>query len=69
MADFDIREGVVTLECAEAVVGDVSLTFIDGKTQQPVESPRTRPEVILRHITTAPGACARDRVCASACLL
>ncbi|KAF5835670.1 surface antigen-domain-containing protein [Dunaliella salina] len=55
VTDFDIHDGIVSLECAEATVGDVKLTFIDGKTQQPVESPRTRPEVILRHMTTAPG--------------
>eukprot|EP00967_Tisochrysis_lutea_P046814 scaffold56974_cov30-Tisochrysis_lutea.AAC.1 len=60
VTDFDIRDGVVSLECAEALVGDVKLTFIDGKTQQPVESPRTRPEVILRHMTTAPGCVLED---------
>lgn len=55
VTNFDFQDGVVSIECAEAVVGGISLAFQDAQSQ-PVEKPRTRKEVIVRHITTKPGA-------------
>ncbi len=45
VTDFDISDGVLRVQCAEAVVGRIDLHFIDPKTQLPVEKPKTRTEV------------------------
>lgn len=45
VSDFDVKEGVIRLECAEARVGSIKLDFIDPETQKPKAKPRTKPEV------------------------
>ena len=35
MSDFDIRDGMVNIDVAEAVVGRIDLRFLDAKTQLP----------------------------------
>ena len=54
--DFGVSDGVIRVDCAEVVVGRIALNFIDPKTQQPRDKPRTRPEIILRHLTTKSGS-------------
>ncbi|GAX81347.1 hypothetical protein CEUSTIGMA_g8778.t1 [Chlamydomonas eustigma] len=55
VTDFDFKEGILRIQCAEAVVGSIDLQFIDPQTQLPREKPRTRPEIIRRHLQTEPG--------------
>ncbi|GLC64066.1 hypothetical protein PLESTF_000114600 [Pleodorina starrii] len=57
VSDYTFEDGQLQLQCAEAVVGSVTLRFLDPATGQPREGqPRTRPHVVRRHLTTQPGA-------------
>ena len=68
VSDFNITDGLVHIECAEAKVGQIELVMIDPKTSQPNPSSRTRPEVVLRHLATTTGqAYNLKQVCACVC--
>ena len=56
VVDFGVSDGIIRVDCAEVVVDRIALNFIDPKTQKPREKPRTRPEIILRHLTTKSGS-------------
>ena len=51
----DMENGVVDLQFSEMVVNAVNLRFMDRKTGETKEEGATRPEVILRQLTTRPG--------------
>ena len=51
----DMENGVVDLQFSEMVVNAVNLRFTDRKTGEIKEGGATRPEVILRQLTTRPG--------------
>eukprot|EP00798_Chlamydomonas_sp_ICE-L_P005350 gene5350-5663_t len=44
VTDFDLRDGIVYIDLAEAVVGRIDLRFIDGKTLETKEKPSTKTE-------------------------
>ncbi|GIL91181.1 hypothetical protein Vretimale_18825 [Volvox reticuliferus] len=56
VSDYTFDQGQLQLQCAEAVVGSITLRFLDPKTGQPAARPRTRPHIVTRHLATKPGA-------------
>ncbi|PNW78727.1 hypothetical protein CHLRE_09g388097v5 [Chlamydomonas reinhardtii] len=55
VSDYTFEGGQLQLQCAEAVVGSVTLRFLDAASGQPKAKTRTRPHIITRHLTTKPG--------------
>ena len=56
-AQTDVAErehGLVDVQLTEMMVGNINLRFLDRKTGEAKEG-ATRPDVILRHISTRPG--------------
>ncbi|CAG9465111.1 unnamed protein product [Pedinophyceae sp. YPF-701] len=54
VADVEMVRGVAELRIAEVAVGKVGLRFLKAGSGEPVRG-RTRPEIIMRHVTTKPG--------------
>ena len=52
---MDMENGLVDLKFSEMVVNNVNLRFMDRKTGESKEEGATRPEVIMRQLTTRPG--------------
>lgn len=50
-----MENGVVDLQFSEMIVNAVNLRFMNSKTGETKEEGATRPEVILRQLTTRPG--------------
>ena len=61
VSGYNFEDGIINLRCAEASVDSISLKFIkstkngDVVTPETNEKPRTRPQVVLRHLTTKKG--------------
>lgn len=56
VVDVELGAGdVAQVKLAEAVVNRIALRFVDSKTGEAREEGRTRPEVVLRQLTTRPG--------------
>ncbi len=56
IVDADLSEGgVCELRVTEAVVARLAVRTLSKETGEPVATPRTRPEVITRALTTRPG--------------
>lgn len=55
VVDFTVDNGQVQLSIGEAEVNSVNLQFIDPKTGGVKEQGATKPEVITRYLTIAPG--------------
>lgn len=54
--DVGMGQGdVATIKLAEATVNRITLRYIDPKSGEPREEGKTKPEVILRQVTTRPG--------------
>ena len=51
----DMENGTVDLRFSEMIVNNLNLRFVDRKTGESKEDGATRPEVILRQLTTRPG--------------
>ena len=51
----DMENGTVDLRFSEMIVNNLNLRFVDRKTGESREDGATRPEVILRQLTTRPG--------------
>lgn len=51
----DMQDGVVDVRLAEMVVSGLALRYVDRKTGDTKEEGRTRPDVIMRQLTTRPG--------------
>lgn len=47
--------GVANVKVAEAVVRNVSVRTLDKETMEPVQEAKTKPEIVMRHISTKPG--------------
>ena len=50
-----MADGVVDVRLAEMVVSGLALRYMDRKTGEAREEGRTRPEVVMRQLTTRPG--------------
>ncbi len=55
VTDVDDASGVINVRLSEMVVGNLNLRFVDRKTSEVREEGATRPEVILRQLSTRPG--------------
>jgi hypothetical protein len=55
VTQVDMAGNVVQLKVAEMTVGTVNLRFVDRKTGETKEDGATRPDVILRNLSTRPG--------------
>ncbi len=51
----DMEGGIVAVKLKEMTVGRVSLRFVDRETGEGREEGATRPDIILRQMTTRPG--------------
>lgn len=51
----DMEGGIVAVKLKEMTVGRVNLRFVDRETGEGREEGATRPDVILRQMTTHPG--------------
>ena len=51
----ELRGGVAEVAVAEMQVASVGLRFVNAKTGEVREDGGTRPDVVLRHLTTRPG--------------
>ncbi len=51
----DMENGTVDLRFSEMIVNNLNLRFVDRKTGESKEDGATRPDVILRQLTTRPG--------------
>ena len=51
----DMENGTVDLRFSEMIVNNLNLRFVDRKTGESREDGATRPDVILRQLTTRPG--------------
>lgn len=54
VVDFDFKDGLVEMRVGEAEVGQINLKFLDKEGAVKSEG-STRPDIILRHLTTKPG--------------
>lgn len=52
---MDDSSGVINVRLSEMVVGNLNLRFVDRKTSEVREEGATRPEVVLRQLSTRPG--------------
>lgn len=52
---MDDSSGVINVRLAEMVVGNLNLRYVDRKTGEVREEGATRPEVVLRQLSTRPG--------------
>ena len=55
VTDVDDASGIINVSLSEMVVGNLNLRFVDRKTSEVREEGATRPEVILRQLSTRPG--------------
>lgn len=55
VTDVDDSSGVINVRLSEMVVGNLNLRFVDRKTSEVREEGATRPEVVLRQLSTRPG--------------
>jgi outer membrane protein insertion porin family len=54
--DVELGQGdVAQVKVAEATVNGISLRYVDPKTGEAREEGKTRPDIVLRHLTTQPG--------------
>ena len=51
----DMENGTVDLRFSEMIVNNLNLRFVDRKTGESKEEGATRPDVILRQLSTRPG--------------
>jgi hypothetical protein len=50
-----MADGVVDVRLAEMVVAGLALRYVDRKSGEARDEGRTRPEVVMRQLTTRPG--------------
>ncbi|KAG7666840.1 hypothetical protein Ndes2526B_g04666 [Nannochloris sp. 'desiccata'] len=54
--DVELGQGdVAQVKVAEATVNRIALRYVDPKTGEAREEGKTRPDIVLRHLTTQPG--------------
>ena len=54
--DVELGQGdIVQVKVAEAKVNRIALRYVDPKTGEAREEGKTRPDIVLRHLTTRPG--------------
>ncbi len=60
-----MADGVVDVRLAEMVVAGLALRYVDRKSGEARDEGRTRPEVVMRQLTTRPGQARRPQAGAS----
>ena len=55
-----MADGVAQVQLAEMVVSGLALRYVDRKSGEARDEGRTRPEVIMRQLTTRPGQVGRQ---------
>ena len=59
VAGVDMADGIAQVQLAEMVVSGLALRYVDRKSGEARDEGRTRPEVIMRQLTTRPGQVGR----------
>ena len=54
-----MADGIAQVQLAEMVVSGLALRYVDRKSGEARDEGRTRPEVIMRQLTTRPGQVGR----------
>ncbi len=55
VAGVDMADGIAQVQLAEMVVAGLALRYVDRKSGEARDEGHTRPEVIMRQLTTRPG--------------
>ena len=55
VVDVKMDEDIINLKIAEMIVGRIGLQFRDRKTGELKPQGATKPEVVMRQLTTRPG--------------